>query len=70
MNIRKHMLYILTMEDAEATLHELGHNPTEQQLEEMQHQIQKGVEFGLGECWHDVMRAACEDAWEYLQKDA
>lgn len=59
-------LYTLTMEDAEAVLRELGHDPSSEQLDEMEHDIRKGVEFGLGDAWHDVMRTACEIAWGEL----
>ncbi len=60
-------LHLLTMEDAEAVLRELGHDPTPNQLDEMEHDIRKGVEWGLGECWHEVMKTACENAWQELQ---
>jgi hypothetical protein len=63
-------LYILTMEDAEAVLEELGHRPTKDQLDEMEYRIRKGVEWGLGECWRDVMQVACEEAWREMHEEA
>lgn len=62
-------LYILTMQDAEAVLEELGHRPTKEQIDAMERSIRKGVEAGLGDCWHDVMEVACDGAWEELQKE-
>jgi hypothetical protein len=62
-------LYVLTMEDAEAVLEELGHRPTKDQLDAMERSIRKGVEAGLGDCWHDVMTVACEGAWDELQEE-
>ncbi len=60
-------LFILTMEDAELMLREIGHEPTPSQLDEMEHGIRKSIEWGLGDCWHDVMKTACEIAWEELR---
>lgn len=61
------ILYVLTMEDALHILRELGHKPTPTQLDQMESRIRKGVEWGLGDCWHDVMRTACEIAWDELR---
>lgn len=63
-------LYVLTMEDAEMVLNDLGFRPTKGQLDEMEHRIRKGVEWGLGECWRDVMDAACEEAWREIHREA
>ena len=56
----KRVLYILTEDDAHDVARQLGHKRklTYDQLK----RVEKGVEWGLGECWHDVMEAAVEEA--------
>lgn len=52
-------LYILTEEDAQnVAREEFNAELTEEQM----YMVKKGLESGLGICWHDIMRTAVEEA--------
>lgn len=52
-------LYILTEEDAQnVAQEEFDAKLTEEQM----YMVKKGLESGLGFCWHDIMRTAVEEA--------
>lgn len=52
-------LYILTEEDAQNVAQEEFETTL---TDEQMYMVKKGVESGLGFCWHDIMRTAVEEA--------
>jgi hypothetical protein len=55
----KKILYVLTEDDAQGVAQaKFGRELTEHELL----RVKKGVEWGLGDCWTDVMEAAVEGA--------
>ena len=53
----KDTIFVLTKEDVIDIASEMG-IPEEAITDDVLAQVKKGVEWGLDECWHDVMREA------------
>ena len=51
------ILYVLQEDDAQGTLQEIAPGSSPLTDEEL-HQVKKGIEYGLGDVWSEVMKTA------------
>ncbi len=60
--INRRILYLLVEDDAHDMLSQITEAKRDTLTDDELARVAKGLSWGLGECWSDIMQAAVEDA--------